>query len=545
MWSAAWTLRVGVVVAAALVLFLLTLTPDAPKGQALAQGHDVASGYAAADTTQPEVTGTETTEAATTTTEAGTTNTTQPTTSTTEPTTSTTEQKAGTVVDVDVVVYGTQTSGLAAVHELELGAPHLRVALISAGNLLETPLVQGLSVEDARDADGVAGGFYSEWRQTVVRYYALMGKKAFTASGRFVYEPEVAATVLKSFVSGGNAGNVLFYSAKLVDASDEGDERYVDIQAEGTGLTRLNTRYFVDASVEGDLARMLGADYRIGRDETVYNDSAGRRPAYPSAANNYITAPQRFSALLTLQVYPWGQAPRISSLMHTNYNPASYASTVFAWKNVASFSSSWSMKIAVLPNNKRELNETWSDWPDVGLAFQWVFEPGKRGEIRKRVLEWSINRVRYLQEHGYAQVGIATIPQKLYVREGPRVVGDDTYTVADVVSGTLRNSVAMGCYCQYDRHDAFFPNHVETTRYVHMPMGALMAAGHPNLVVSTAVSTDYQAYSSAVRMELTRANLGAAAAMIVIAADMQKVTPSEAPYQIVRTLLYDRGYRVE
>jgi hypothetical protein len=203
------------------------------------------------------------------------------------------------------------------------------------------------------------------------------------------------------------------------------------------------------------------------------------------------------------------------------------------------------MKIAVLPNNKRELNETWSDWPDVGLAFQWVFEPGKRGEIRKRVLEWSINRVRYLQEHGYAQVGIATIPQKLYVREGPRVVGDDTYTVADVVSGTLRNSVAMGCYCQYDRHDAFFPNHVETTRYVHMPMGALMAAGHPNLVVSTAVSTDYQAYSSAVRMELTRANLGAAAAMIVIAADMQKVTPSEAPYQIVRTLLYDRGYRVE
>ena len=51
------------------------------------------------------------------------------------------------------------------------------------------------------------------------------------------------------------------------------------------------------------------------------------------------------------------------------------------------------------------------------------------------MLEWSINRVRYLQEHGYPRVGIASIPQKLYVREGPRIVGLDTYTVADLQSG--------------------------------------------------------------------------------------------------------------
>jgi hypothetical protein len=428
---------------------------------------------------------------------------------------------------------------------LARGAPHLKVALVSCGNLLETPLVQGLSVEDARDADGVVGGFYAEWRQTVIRYYGLKGMKAFTGSGRFVYEPEVAANVMWSFVHGVNAPNVLFYSAKLVDASDEGEERYVDIEVEGIGMTRLNTRYFIDASVEGDLARMLGADYRIGRDETVYNDVDGRKPAYPSAANNYVTAPQRFSALLTLKVYSYGTAPLVKNLAHPNYNPNTYANTVFAYKNVAAFGSSWSMKIAVLPNGKRELNETWSDWPDIGLAFQWVMEPDKRGEIRKRVLEWSINRVRYLQEHGYSKVGIATVPQKLYVREGPRIVGRDTYTVTDLQLGTVRNSVAMGCYCEYDRHDAFWPNHVETTRYVRMPMEALMVAGHPALLVSTAVSTDYQAYSSAVRMEPTRANLGAAAAMIVIAADLGKVDPSEASYDVVRSLLFSRGYRVE
>jgi hypothetical protein len=545
----AWTLRLGLVLVGAIFICLATTIPESPDSQALAQSEGVAPSAplaAATETSFPEVdaawpgSGTTTTESGTTTTtEGSTTETTVPgTTDTTEP------NLPGSVVDVDVVVYATQTSGLAAVRELTLGAPQLKVALISCGNLLETPLVQGLSVEDARDADGVVGGFYSEWRQMVIRYYGLMGKKAFTSSGRFVYEPEVAADVMWSFVSGANAPNVLFYSAKLVDASDQGGQPYVDIDVEGIGLTRLNTRYFIDASVEGDLARMLGADYRIGRDETIYNDVDGVEPEYPSAANNYATAPQRFSALLTLQVYS-GNAPLVANLVHLNYNPSSYAGTTFAWKNVEAFASSWTMKIAVLPDSKRELNETWSDWPDIGLAFQWVMEPDKRGDIRKRVLEWSINRVRYLQEHGYRHIGIATIPQKLYVREGPRIIGRDTYSVYDLQTGAVRNSVAMGCYVEYDRHDAFYPTHVETTRYVHMPMEALMVAGHPSLLVSTAVSTDYQAYSSAVRMEPTRGNFGAAAAMIIIAADTEKVDPSDVSYSAVRNLLYNRGYRVE
>ena len=39
--------------------------------------------------------------------------------------------------------------------------------------------------------------------------------------------------------------------------------------------------------------------------------------------------------------------------------------------------------------------------------------------------------------------------------------------------------------------------------------------------------------------------MGAAAAMIVIAADCKKVAPGEASYDSVRTLLFNRGYRVE
>ena len=447
-------------------------------------------------------------------------------------------------VDVDVVVYATQTSGLAAVRELALGAPQLRVALISCGNLLETPLTQGLSVEDVRNAGHVTGGFYGEWGQTVTRYYSLCGLKAANGTGRFTYEPEVSAKILWSYVSGSALPNVQFYSAKLLDAHDGPDGRYVDISVEGAGDLRLNTKYLIDASVEADLARMLGADYRIGRAEDVYNDVLGNKPAYPSSENGWVTAPQRFSALLTLQVHSSGKAPRIADLWHPNYDPGSFAGTTFAWKNVAAFANSWSMKIAVLPKNKRELNETWSDHPDIGWAFQWIFEPDRRGDIRKQVLQWTINRARYLQENGYARVGIASIPQKLYVREGPRVVGLDTYTADDLRSVALRQPVAVGCYCEYDRHDAFYPTHIETTRYVYMPMEALIAAGHPALLVSTAVSTDSAAYCSAVRMEHCRANMGAAAAMMVITAAELGVELSDVPYETVRSKLISRGYQI-
>jgi hypothetical protein len=453
--------------------------------------------------------------------------------------------QAASTADFDVVVYSTQTSGLAAVRELVLGAPQLRVALISSGNLLESPLAQGLCVEDARNIDSVKGGFYDEWRRAVIADYRSKGITPFNASGRFVYEPDVAAKALWQFARGSKSGNTSFYSAKLVAASDRGDSRYVDLQLEGGSRVRLNTKYFIDASVEGDLARMLGASYRIGSQETVYNDMDGIRPDYPGTANGFATAPQRFSALVTLKLYS-KSAPRVSSFVNASYDPSSYAAMApLSQPNVTSFKTSWSMTVATLPNAKRELNQPWTDWPDVGLSFQWVFSPEKRGEIRGRVLEWSINRVRYLQEHGYPKVGIAAVPQKLYVREGPRIVGLDTYTVDDLQSATVREPVALGCYLEYDRHDNFAPNFVEQTRVARLPLGAVIAEGHPWLLVSTAVSTDYRAYCSAVRMEHMRAAIGGAAGAIIVAAEKQHTSPEQVSYSAVKSELLSRGYRLE
>jgi hypothetical protein len=439
---------------------------------------------------------------------------------------------------VDVVVYGTQTSGIAAVREITKASPDLRVALISPGNFLESPLAQGLSVEDSRNIGKVAGGMYAEWRASVVSYYQKRGR-------RLVYQPQVASRFLWSYVQGPAATNVHFFSGSLVAASDSGPERWVEVNVEGSRLVRFDTTYFVDASVEADLARLLGASYRVGRSENLYNDRAGRAPSFPGTANGFATAPQRFSALLTLKVYPQGNAPLIADLEIPKYDPSSYRSfPALSQKNVAAFRTGWSLTIAKLPGGEREFNDTWNDYSDVGLAFKWIFSPAARGTIFSQVLDNSINKVRYLQEHGYPDIGIANLPQTLYVREGPRVLGLETYTESDILAHTLTDPVAVGCYVQYDRHDAFSPNQINTTRFVYVPMETLMAKGHPWLLVSTAISTDFRAYSSAIRTEPTRANLGGAAGAIIAVAHQLGVAPAQVPYPQVRAQLLAQAYKL-
>ena len=308
----------------------------------------------------------------------------------------------------------------------------------------------------------------------------------------------------------------------------------------------MNAKYFIDASVEADLARMLGADYRIGTTETIYNDAAGRQPAPPSRSNSFNTAPQKMATLLTLKVFSGSVAPPVSALKSPSYDPASYdPAAMNAEGIVARFASSWTMEIGVLPDAERELNEAWNDWPDDQAAFAWVFHPEERKAIYREVLTRSLNLVRYLQEHGYPHLGVAEVPELPYVREGPRVVGVATYTSAEVAYGRSDQSIAVGLYARFDRHQNAAPTFSATPTTVHVPMGAIMAAGHPWLLVTTAISADDAAYCTAVRMEPTRANIGGAAGIMTSLAMRRGLPPAELAYGDVLPELTTRGYSVK
>ncbi|MHB9150367.1 MAG: FAD-dependent oxidoreductase [Thermoleophilia bacterium] len=368
-----------------------------------------------------------------------------------------------------------------------------------------------------------------------------------TPGERLVVEPEVVQRAFRWYIdyNGRKREGTTYLWAHVISAHYESGNHWVLLRTQQGTKVLVRPKLLIDASVEGDLARMLGAHYRFGMSEQIYGPETGPPPVPASDAPD--TWIQRVSVLLTLKVYP-ALAPIIASGNYYGYSPSLYANYI-PWTsqdNLRKFATSWSMT-HVLPNGKRELNEAWSDYPlDIKLPHSYIFgydsDPLIRQDLRNRIIQYVVDKVRYLQEHGYSHVGIATVPNRIYLREGIRVIGRDTYTALDIEEERARQTIAFGFYALYDVHLPIIQNH--NGAFVHVPMGSLISAEMPDLLIPGPISTDHRAYNSAVRMEPLRANYGGAAGVIAAIALGRGVSPGEVAYPTVKNELLRQGYRL-
>ncbi len=446
-------------------------------------------------------------------------------------------------LSVDVLVYGSTTGGIGALHALDrLGRRFGRefsLALIAPAAEFESPLAQGLSVEDVFRPSVTVSGFYDEFRRGVLSRYAAQGIDA-ARDGRLRYEPRVAQEVLRSLLPRSGLRRL---SGKLVQVEPPGAAGTTRVLVESpTGARQsVEARLVIDASPEGDLGRALGADYMMGTGNAVFNDVLGPAPAPPGPENGFFTAPQSLSMLLTLRLHP-GDAPPLAELTHPLYQGSTYGPDfTFGENNLLGFGDSWSMR-QVLPNDRRELNEAWSDYRTPADIFTWVMRPDSREALRQRMATTVLDKVRYLQEHGYPRVGVDRVPEQPYVRAGVRFMGEDFYSGADIDADRRRQSVAFGRYARYDRHDPAGAQQISAEAAVHVPMGALIPRGFDYLLTPTAVSSDESAYSSAVRMESVRGNMGAAAGVMAGLALIKGTDLQDLPYDQVSGELRVQGH---
>ncbi len=250
-------------------------------------------------------------------------------------------------VQYDVVVYGTTTSGIGAVQALTrlrraLIPQSTTVAIISSGDYLESPLANGLMIEDMYSPAYYANGLWKEWR------------RSFGQTGRLKVSSAAAADMLWWRL---NKPGVTFYAAALgsVDAS----AKSLTLQVQGGEEVTITGKVVIDASPTLDLARAFGCEYRIGKDQTVYGLDLA--PAAPTAANGYITAPQAMAGLPSFRV-------------------------------VGSVPTMWSTTAGKLPSGLCEFNEAVSDYRVAQDIFDWVFRPDLRPQIRDRVRDWSVRQ---------------------------------------------------------------------------------------------------------------------------------------------------------
>lgn len=455
----------------------------------------------------------------------------------------------------DVFIWDTTSQGIGALRALQMARPALTpaagpVQLVIASTAPQPTAMpaQGLAVEDifTYHGDTLVSGFWAEFRRGVVADYRARGINALNNQGRLVTESEVAARQLRWYIDRGVAGRpgTTYLCAHLLSARYRAGVGEITLRtADGTTI-QVTAKVLIDASVEGDLALMLGARYRFGLSEKIYGPQTGP----PPVPNGDIkeTWIQRVATLLTLKIYP-SAAPRIAGFDHAAYDPGRYDPNMrLDPRNVAAFATSWTMQHP-LPNNKREFNESWSDCVlDIAMPYTYIFgyrtDPQIRLRIRNQVLQWTIDRARYLQEHGYPHVGLASVPSRIYLREGPRVVGKTTYTADDVQHNHARESVAFGMYAEYDVHLPVAQK--LDNAFVRVPMGSLISADVPNLLIPGPLSTDHVAYNSAVRMEPLRANAGGAAGVMAAVALARGISPDQVSYSQVSAELRRQGYRL-
>ncbi|MGC3957799.1 MAG: FAD-dependent oxidoreductase [Verrucomicrobiota bacterium] len=192
----------------------------------------------------------------------------------------------GATVTVDVCIYGSTPSGIAAaVQSVRMGKS---VIIVTPDQHLGGMSSSGLGFADTGNTaviGGIAREFHqriwqhyevpSSWKWQVREKYGNRGQdttaKDDTAKTMWVFEPHVAQQVFESFLQ----------EYKIPIYRDEWLDRTHGVRKRGTTIGEITTlsgkrfaaKMFIDATYEADLMAAAGVDYHVGREaQNVYGE---------------------------------------------------------------------------------------------------------------------------------------------------------------------------------------------------------------------------------------------------------------------------------
>lgn len=379
----------------------------------------------------------------------------------------------------DVVVYGATASGvMAAVGAAQEGA---RVALVEPGRHVGGMLSGGLSSSDVDNQQQLIGG--------LARSFFVRAGQHYHQPIAWAFEPHVAEEVLLNMLSDAHVHP--YFGCRLSAVVKRGSQLTLIRMENGR---QFAGRVFIDSSYEGDLMKMAGVSYVVGREgRNRYGESlAGRQDILPGHHQFRFTVSAEGSTgqLLPLvvpdeEVAQIGEgdgrfqsycfrlcmtdnpADRLPVEMPKGYDPARYA---LARSHLESAKGALSLEdflgIDPIPNGKSDINSTGPVSTDL-LGASWAYPEAsytQRKQIWQEHLSWAEGLIYFLQndpsvpETIRAQIlkwglpkdefiDTAHWPNQLYVREGRRMLGEYVLTQHDLQEYRQKyDSIGMAGY---------------------------------------------------------------------------------------------------
>lgn len=417
----------------------------------------------------------------------------------------------------DVLVYGATAGGvMAAVSAAQQGRS---VALVEPSQHVGGMVSGGLSYTDVDHQEHLIGGLALTFFKRLGTYYGE------PIGWRF--EPHVAEQTFNDLLRQAHVS--VFRGEQIVNAHKQGTQ-IRDIECESHH--RYRARIFIDSSYEGDLMKVAGVSYTVGREgQNRYGESlAGRQDLLPGV-HQFSTDVFAEGLMANLpddqvaphitpqsQVVPTGEGDgrfqsycyritvtddrenRIPFTAPPGYNPAQYELLKRYIQSNPGLTLKGVLGINRIPNGKGDTNSNGPvslDYLGGNLEYPEA-KPKRRAEIAQAHLRWAQGLFYFLQNDpsipkplqdsarawGLPKDEFADtehLPFQLYVREGRRMLGTYILTQADLQTNRRKpDSIGVAGYnidireVQWLTHKVYrFPNvrdQIFTEGYVSQPV---------------------------------------------------------------------------
>ncbi|MBA4300118.1 MAG: xanthan lyase [Cyclobacterium sp.] len=496
----------------------------------------------------------------------------------------------------DILVYGATPSGIMAA--INAGRQGHSVALVEEYPHIGGLMTGGLSFTDFISTEAL-GGTFNEYRHRVVEYYTeKYGENSLQVKDSYQgvnAEPHVTLHIFKEML--GEIPSVSVYThhriIKTETIQSENGDSHIQSAAfqnlkEGKNVV-FSASIFIDATYEGDLAALSGAEYRIGRESRdefcerfaghIFTKGGQILPGGTGQGDDRVQA-YNFRMIMTDSLENSRRIEKPRDYDREKYLPIAEVLKSGKVKQVFTQSAEGILRVQPIPNRKADINDIKNapvrmsslgenyEYPEgipelrqqiisnhrshiLGMIYFLQNDENIPVEIRNESGKWGLAKDEFVDNDNF--------PYRLYIREARRIMGDVVFTESNTYQapGSFRSILVEDAVaiCDYalNCHGVSAPGPIypEMTegdfnfipQPFQIPYGVMVPKKFDNLLVPVAISSSHVGFNG-IRLEPTWSALGQAAGFAAHLSIRDNVPVAKIDVKKLQSLLLENKAKI-